>query len=431
VATERFATRFGSLSRSRSARGFLLLTEAARRTPIVALKVMIRRGYAHEDEGQAGLASLLMRMFLQGTLRRSAQQLQLELAGLGASLESGASAESSAFELQCTREVLPAALELLLEVIATPAFLESELKKEREQALQRIRARRDQYLESALDQFAETFYRGHPYHRPGLGYEETVAGLQVEDLRRAYEGWLTPANLVVAAVGDLEHERLLDRFEAGLPELPPATDALDPATLAPPERGSEAAFSHRESAQAWVVIGFPAAPLGHPDYPPLRLLNTVLGGSMSSRLFIEVREKRSLAYQVGSLYQAQKGPSYLAGYLGTTPAQYEQARATVEAELRRLALEPVPEEELEGSRRYLRGTTLLAQETNRARAARYASFEALGLGFDYGDRALEAALASSAEAAKEAAERHFTRCVSAAVMPTPGAEKHQANPLVP
>jgi predicted Zn-dependent peptidase len=168
--------------------------------------------------------------------------------------------------------------------------------------------------------------------------------------------------------------------------------------------------------------------LGHPDHPALKLLNTVLGGSMSSRLFIEVREKRSLAYQVGSVYNAYRGPSYLGGYLGTTPAQFQQARDTVEAELRRVARVPVAEDELEASRKYLRGSTLLAQETNRARATRYAMYEALDLGFDYGDRVLAAALATTAEQAMAAAARHFNRWVTAAVMPAPDRASAAASP---
>jgi predicted Zn-dependent peptidase len=159
---------------------------------------------------------------------------------------------------------------------------------------------------------------------------------------------------------------------------------------------------------AYLVHGFPAPDARHGDYPAARVLEAILGGSMSSRLFIELREKRSLAYQVSSYYDDQPGGGHVAAYIVTDPRRVDEAAVGLEREFGRFVDEPVSADELDAARRYLRGTYLISAETNMAQAGRLARYEVDGLGHDYGDRWLAAIEEVTADDVRVVARRCFT-----------------------
>lgn len=383
---------------------------------IVALKVYLPMGPLYEGPAEAGLSNLLQEMLLHGTTGRTEEELQDALADLGAKLDTSTANDYGSITLRVARRQLAGALDLLEEVLTGPALAEEEVSKEKVRVLNRIKAQKDSLLTAAFELFRETFYEGHPYHKPILGYPATVRAFASPDLHAARARFYRPHNLVVSAVGNFDVEDLIRRVSRLA--LPPAdgSGAPKPSGGIRLERTREVA-RRRESLAAWFVLGFPAPSYRDPGYAATRLVEAILGGSMDSRLFMELREKRSLAYQVSSHYNDQLSHSFLAGYIGTSPQKFEEARSAMLLEFRKIAEERIPEGELNRTKRYLRGSYIISAETNGAQAARLGKYELYGLGQDFGDRLLERIEEVSAEEIRTLGETYLGPYVLAAIRP--------------
>lgn len=396
--------------------GLRVVVRPAAANDIVAVKVYLPMGPRFETDGQAGVSNLLQEMLLHGTLRRSEDDLQDALADLGAKLATSVASDYGSVTLRVTLPQLPAALELLLEVLTSPALDPGEVAKEKIRVLSRIKAQADSLLTAAFELFRETFYRGMPFRKPILGYPGTVRPLTTDDVREARARLYRTERMIVAAVGNVDPAVLQTRLDTL--DLPGGGEAV----IVSPGPGVQLGTTRevalrRESQAAWFVLGFPAPSLGDPRYAAARLLDAVLGGSMHSRLFTELREKRSLAYQVSSYYNDQPAAGFLAGYIGTSPEKFEEARVAMLGEFRRLAEERIPDVELGRAKSYLRGTYIISAETNGAQASRLGKYELFGLGLDFGDRWLERLSDVTAEDVRSLAEDKLRRHVLAAVHP--------------
>ncbi|HEY7461518.1 MAG TPA: pitrilysin family protein [Gemmatimonadota bacterium] len=398
------------------ASGARVVLRPTRANDIVALRMYLPMGPLYEAEEESGLSNLLQEMLLHGTLRRSEEELQDALADLGVKLDTGTANDYGSLTLRVARPELERALDLFEEVVTQPALDEEELRKEKVRVLNRIKVQNDSLLAAAFELFRETFYEGHPYHKPILGYPHTVRPIERRALQDARERWFQPHRLVVSAVGHLEPDLVLRRIERLA--LPTSNGAL-PSPPGGIVRHAEPreVTKRRESLAAWIVIGFPAPSFVDPDHAAARLLDAVLGGTMNSRLFTELREKRSLAYQVSSYYNDQRGHSFLAGYIGTSAQKYDEARAAMLHEFRRFSEERVPDAELERAKRYLRGAYIVSAETNAAQAARMGRYELYELGQDFGDRLLERVAAVTSDEIRALAEKWFGPHVLAAIRP--------------
>jgi predicted Zn-dependent peptidase len=396
--------------------GTRVVLRRTRANDIVALKMYLPMGPLYESQEEAGLSNLLQEMLLHGTLRRSEEDLQDALADLGAKLDSSSANDFGSVTLRVARPEFEKSLDLLEEVVTQPALDEEELAKEKVRILNRIKAQNDSLLAAAFELFRETFYGDHPYHKPILGYPDTVPAFTRETLQAARARFYQSNRLIVSAVGNFEPDLLLRRLERlSLP----ASNGL----AEPPRQGAvrhteaREVSKRRESLAAWLVIGFPAPSVGDPDFAAARLLDAILGGTMNSRLFSELREKRSLAYQVSSYYNDQRSHSFLAGYIGTSAQKFDEARGAMLHEFQRLASEPVSPAELERAKKYLAGAYIVSAETNGAQASRMGRYELNDLGQDFGDRLLERIAAVTPEEIRNLSESWFGPHVLAAIRP--------------
>ena len=385
---------------------------------LVAVKLHVRMGSAEESDGEAGVANLVMRLLLKGTARHTAARLAADLESLGGRLTTGGAKEAATMSLLCAREVLDPCLDLLIETVTEPTFPEGEFETERQAALARIQARKDQLLGLAFDLFHELFYGAHPYHKPAAGYEASVKALKRSDIVSAYERLVTPPNMVAAIVGRVDLDRIAARLDQGLATLERNAPPV-PATAPLPARGAES-VEERDVRTAKIVAGYPAPPAGHPDSAAMAIFSAVLGGSMDSRLFTELRDKRGLAYEVGALYASYVGPSFIAAYMGTRGSQAPVACAALLAEIERLRDEGPNADELERARNFLSGSQLMALERNANRASAYGLNELLGLGFDFGDRFLEALDRVTTAGVRRAAVSWLDRPSITVVLPESG-----------
>ena len=363
--------------------GLTVLTRPSQANDIVAVTVMLGIGSIREAEDQAGLSNLTQALLLKGTASRTAEQIALEMASAGSRISAFAARDYGAISLIATSDGLAESLPVLFDVLQNPSFPPDEVAHEIAQTLQKIRAKEDQLLQKTVELLAETYYGTHPYHKPLLGYPETVPQLTRKTVSNFFNTYYRPNNAILSVVGNFDRPWLLDRVEERLGGMSPAPlppfDGAPPPPLAAPRQRVE----FRESQAVWVAVGFGAPPITHADHPAMEALDAILGGSMNCRLFTELRDRRGLAYQVGSSYAARPGPSAFVAYIGAGPDSFEVAREGLLGELWKVRAEPVTEEELRLAKAYIQGTFVMGQERNSSQAALFARYEAVGLGHDY------------------------------------------------
>lgn len=386
--------------------GTAVLTRRLDVNDIVVVRAFAPMGVLYESDEEAGISSLVQSVLPRGTRGRTAHAIQEELAGLGANLEASAGLDLGSVNLRATRANWEAALNLWTEVLTEPAFPAEEVETEIEQTLGAIEAREDQLSARVVDLFRDLYYGAHPYHKPALGTRQTVRSFDRDRVVAAAARIYRPVPPLVVAVGRFDTDRLLGRLEEAFGRVPVEPPPPRPES---PEPHSGRRVLELERDAAYIVHGYPAPSYRDADYPVARLVDALLGGSMSSRLFIELREKRALAYQVSSLYNDHLDGSYMGGFIVTDPARAGEAAEGLERECRRIAEEPVEPAEIAIARRYLRGTFLIAAETNAGQAARMARYEAYQLGQDFGDRWLAAMESVTPEMIQAFGQRRFLR----------------------
>ncbi|MHB1845076.1 MAG: M16 family metallopeptidase [Deltaproteobacteria bacterium] len=363
--------------------GGTLLIKRDASVPVVAFRAVTPGGLRWETPSDNGIHQLLAMTLTRGAAGKSAEEIARAVDGLAGSV--GASAGRNSFGLrgEFLSQHAAEGFELFLDCLLSPTLAEDEVAKERELLLQDIRTRDDNPQGVAFDLFAHTLFTRHPYRQNLAGELSSVEKLSAAALRRHWERLLAPAGLTLAVVGDVDPAaiaeaagRALDRFGKG------ARGAPSPAAPPPEEPRPQAPRSARRSlakAQSHLLLGFLGLRLADPTRHALELLSTVLSGQ-GGRLFVELRDKRSMAYSVTSLTLEGLDPGYFAVYLGTSPEKVTDAVEGVRQELSRARDELVPGPELERAKRHLIGTHEIGMQRRASQAAAMALDQAYGFG---------------------------------------------------
>ncbi len=376
---------------------------------IVAVRVFSRLASRHEPGEKAGLANLSMILLAAGTTRHSEEEIADRLEKNGAHFKAESGKDLSWVDLKTTTHCLREDLDTVLELIDAPTFPEDKVERERDIVRMTLLEQDDSRLHFTLRIFCQRYFGNHPYAWSSLGRIENLDAIQRDDLVAFAHAALDPGNLVVSVVGG-DDGNVLDivseafgarpaRGAASPPDGPPATPAIQEDTTI---------LEHREAEAEYVVAGYPACGLLDPDRPALTVISALLGGSMDSRLFKEIRDKRGLCYQVGTLYSPHRDHTPLALYTVLSSANREEALRCMEAEIERLKNESAPEDELQRVKTCLAGNYVMALETNMGQASCYGKFEAAGLGWEYANRYPEAIQAVTADDIANAARKWFT-----------------------
>ena len=332
----------------------------------------VKSASVHEQPGTMGVSHLLEHMVFKGTSRRSARDIALALEVLGGSLDAYTAREHTSYQARVLDEHLEQAADVIGDLIFRPTLRAADLRLERKVVLEEIAMVEDTPDDLVFDLHSEAMWGGHPYGYPILGTRETVASLGVKELRALHERAYHPPQIVVAAAGHVEHERLLEVLErTGWMAVPRGDDApivAPPVTLpAPTER-----YIRRDSAQTHIVLGSPTVPHNDQRRYAIALVDAILGGGMSSRLFQRVREELGLAYAVYTFQCFHPDTGTHGVYVGTAPATAERAREAINEELSRLASESLTAEEIEAGKSQLKGQVTLSLESVSSRMYRAA-----------------------------------------------------------
>jgi zinc protease len=361
--------------------GLRLLVLPSKALPLVALRGAWVGGLRHEDLRSNGSSSLVAALLSRGTRGRDAETITREVEGMAASLSGHAGRNSLGLEAEFLTRHLDEGLDLFAECLQGPTFPDSELQHERSLALEALRQQDDDVGHAAFRLFESTLFSGHPYGLDLIGNAQSLPELGRSRLLRFYRERYDPARLTVAAVGDVDPDRLALRMEKLF-----ATRGVR-ATLPPPKPGAAAVAAAprvrlREMAreQAHLVLGYPGVTMESPDRFPLEILAQLLSGQ-GGRLFAEIREKRGLAYSVGAFSLEGLDPGYFAVHAATNPASLGAVLGFVRQELTRIIDSGVKPADLGRAQRHLIGGHAISLQRRSALAAALAFHEAYGLGW--------------------------------------------------
>jgi len=361
--------------------GAQLYVMPRRSVPVVAARAAFLGGTLAEDEGNAGITNFLSSMWLRGTHSHSTADFARVAENLAADVDGFSGRNSLGATLECPVEALDPTLELFAELLLEPAFDLAEIERERSDTLAAIERREDRLAQLAYLLFAQTHFRRHPYRLSTLGTAETVNRFDADRLRAHHARLIRGENMVVAIVGDVDPDSVAARFSARLSAIPNGgfETPSPPLEAAPSE--IRAAELHKDRAQAHLVIGFRGVTISDPDRFALEVIVQLLAGQ-GGRLFLELRDRRSLAYTVSASNTEGIAPGYFTVYIATAPEKLDEARAGMFEELEKLLQQPPNDAELERAKRYLIGNHAIGLQRNAAYAGLISLNALYGLGPD-------------------------------------------------
>lgn len=398
------------------ANGLVVLITENPIADIVSARIFVGAGNTREPLGQAGVAYLMAATLTKGTHRLSSAEIAEQVESVGASLGVERAPDYFLLSLKTVSEDFLDILSLAAELLQHPSFPTSEVELEKKLALQSIRSQQEQPFTLALKGLRQSLFPpGHPYIQTGPGDPDQIAQLQPADLHQYHQTYFRPDNMVISLSGNLKAFEAVQYCQQVFgdwpvpeqPLLPP--DGLQPVEAMAASTGSSSNISitTQPSQQSIVMLGHLAPSVQEPDYAALKLLYTYLCSGLSSRLFVELREKQGLAYEVSGFYPTRLGPSHFVVYLGTAADNTAIALAKLQAEIDRLSQQPLATEELETAKSKLLGQYVLGKQSNAQLAHLMGWYEALGLGIHY-DQTFPKQIASlDVEAVYQAACQHL------------------------
>jgi predicted Zn-dependent peptidase len=344
--------------------GVRVVTEEVPSVRSVALGLWVRTGSRDETAAQAGVSHFLEHLLFKGTERFSAIEISERFDGLGASVNAATGKETTHLHARFLDEHTEEVFDLLAEMLLAPTY--PEVDSEREVVLEEIAMYEDEPQDRVHDFLAEAVFGEHPLGRRVLGEAGVIASIPVPDIDSFHRARYTGANVVVGAAGHLDHERIAE-LAARLVSPPAGGSGAGPAPL---DEETRLRFHAKDTEQYHICFGAPGITREDERRYALAVLDSIFGGSSSSRLFREVREKRGLAYSVGSYSDQYTDSGLVATYVGTREENVEEACSIIGAELGRLRTEPVSEEELARAKESVKGRLVLSSESTAARMTR-------------------------------------------------------------
>jgi predicted Zn-dependent peptidase len=385
--------------------GLVVITETMPHVRSVSIGVWVRSGSRREAPDENGLAHFIEHMVFKGTERRSAEAIAREMDSVGGMLDAFTSKEQICFNAKVLDEHLPIAFDVIADLILRPNFDSEDVTKEQQVILEEIKMDMDNPEYLLHEVFTRGFWPEHALGRPILGTPETVKNFNRQVLKARFASWFAPDHLVVTAAGNVAHERVLDLVTREFGHLQPSgqhAPHIAPRTEAPIHLERK-----RDLEQVHLCVGVPSVPLGHEDRFGVAVLNNLLGGGMSSRLFQNIREKRGLAYAVFSEITPYSDAGMLTVYAGSAKETVGQVLDLIVSEFRDLKKSLVTEEELTRSKNHLKGSLMLSLESTSARMSNLARQELYFRRFYSLDEILDSIEAVTREQLQALARQYF------------------------
>ncbi len=383
---------------------------------IVATRCYLRGGSKLETPDHAGISNLVMNLLTRGTVNFSSQAIAEQVEFLGASLGTEATADYFLLSFKTVASDFKQILELTAEILRFPNFPESEIELERRLTLQAIRSQNERPFTIAYEILQGLIYGNHPYALPSLGTLESITQLSRQDLINFHQIYFRPEQLVISIAGRVKADLAIAAIEQLFGDWQ-VTEEKQEMTKFLPEFRAETIKTYQETQQATIMLGYSAPDIYSPDYATLKLIASYLGNGLSSRLFVELREKRGLAYEVSAFYPTRQQASQFVTYIGTSPHQAEIAQAGLQAECDRLKSQLLSDHELRSAKSKILGQYALGKQTNGQIAQIFGLYETLQLGVEFDLDYLNLISAISEADVQRVAQTYFTTAAVSIIGP--------------
>lgn len=388
------------------ANGIVVLATENPTADIIAARCFFAGGERVQTISKSGLVHLAASLMTRGTVRHSSLEIAEQVESIGASLGTESSSDYFLLSLKTISSDFSDMLRLGSEILRSPSYPATELDLERRLTIQSIRSQQERPFTIAYDHLQQMMYGEHPYGFPSLGTETTVSAITRDDLVNFHKTYLRPDQMVVSIAGNISSVQALALVSEALGDWKkPSQPHL---ITTPPIDFQPSLVTHeQDTQQAIVMIGYPAPSVSSPDYAPLKIISTYLGNGLSSRLFVELREKRGLAYEVSAFYPTRLENSQFVAYIGTASQNTGTALAGLRHECERLASVAITADELAICKSKLLGQYALGKQTNGQLAQVYGWYEVMGLGLEFDRQFVEAIASVTADDVQNVAKKYL------------------------
>ncbi len=353
--------------------GLIVLTERMEHLSSVAMGVWIKSGSRCEPAETNGISHFVEHMLFKGTRSRTAQHIAREMDSIGGNLDAFTGKETICFNVKSLSDHVPIALDVLADLVLNPTFADADIERERGVILEEIKIDEDNPDVLVHELFTQSFWKDHPLGWPILGTKATVSGLDRDKLLGYHVDRFHGGNIVFSAAGNLDHDRFAEEVAGKFQNLAGGATLHE---LPAPEASARVVLRNKKSLeQVQICLGVPAPPVTDENRYATLILNTVLGGGMSSRLFQTIREERGMVYSIYSDLSPLRDAGTLCVYAGTSAGKALEVVDLILAELRLLKEEPLAADELSRAKDQIRGNILMGLESSNARMANLARQE--------------------------------------------------------
>jgi len=353
--------------------GLTVITEQMPHIRSASIGIWLETGSRDETPEANGISHFIEHMVFKGTKHRTAEEIARQVDSIGGNMDAFTAKECICFNVKVLDEHVPTALDILSDLVLNPVFDAADITRERGVIMEEIKMDEDNPDYLVHEIFTQNFWKDHPLGKPILGTKETVKSFERNSVLEEYAHRFAPGNIIVSAAGNLDHDRFVELVIKHFEQMKPMSNGYHSSA---PKIVSRITLRNKKALeQVQLCIGVPAYPIAHEKRHAGYILNTLLGGGMSSRLFQNIRERQGLAYSIYSDLNPYRDTGCLAVYAGTSLASAGKVVQSVVSEFRKLKNEPVPEEELSRSKAQLKGSLMLSLESSTARMSNLARQE--------------------------------------------------------
>ncbi|HSY11960.1 MAG TPA: pitrilysin family protein [Verrucomicrobiae bacterium] len=362
-----------NIQRAVFSNGLTVLTEKMDHIRSVSMGIWVKSGSRHEDPRVNGISHFVEHMVFKGTSNRSAEDIARQVDSIGGNMDAFTGKETICFNIKVLDEHLPIAVDVLSDMVLHPVFDGKEILRERGVILEEIKMDEDNPDYLVHEIFTQNFFKGHPLGKPILGTKETVRRFDQPAILDYYGGKFAPGNMIISAAGNLDHHEVVELLRERFEQLPSGTNGWQDT---PPKTNSRITLRNKKSLeQVQICVGVPSYSISHDRRYVMYVLNTLLGGGMSSRLFQNIREKQGLVYSIFSELNPFRDAGMLSVYAGTSRESASKVVRAIVNEFRQLKEVPISEEELKRAKDQLKGSLMLSLESSTARMSNLARQE--------------------------------------------------------
>jgi predicted Zn-dependent peptidase len=353
--------------------GLTIITEQMQHIRSASIGIWLQTGSRDEDAAWNGISHFIEHMLFKGTEHRTAEEIARQVDSIGGNMDAFTAKECICFNVKVLDEHLPVALEILSDLVLHPVFDSNDITRERGVILEEIKMDEDNPDYLVHEIFTQNFWKDHPLGKPILGTKETVKKFERATVLDTYSHRFAPGNIIVSAAGNLDHDRFVELVTKHFEHMKPRKNGFHSPV---PKIVSKITLRNKKALeQVQLCLGVPSHPIAHEKRHAGYILNTLLGGGMSSRLFQNIRERQGLVYSIYSDLNPYRDTGCLAVYAGTSRESASKVVQSVVSEFHKLKAEPVPAEELRRSKDQLKGSLMLSLESSSARMSNLARQE--------------------------------------------------------